>query len=129
MERIRRRADFLAAAGAARAGTPAFTVQSRSRDDKGRTRVGFTVTRKVGTAVERNRIRRRLRALIGRLDQARLARARDLVLVGRRAALSREFDVMLDDLRSALHRLDESRAGKPPSRRAATTAPEKNDAS
>lgn len=129
MERIRRRADFLAAAGAARAGTPAFTVQSRSRDDKGRTRVGFTVTRKVGTAVERNRIRRRLRALIGRLDQARLARARDLVLVGRRAALSREFDVMLDDLRSALDRLDESRAGNPPSRRAATTAPEKNDAS
>lgn len=83
----------------------------------------------MGTAVERNRIRRRLRALIGRLDQTRLARARDLVLVGRRDALSRDFDVMLDDLRSALDRLDGNRAGKPSSRRPATTAPMKNDAS
>jgi ribonuclease P protein component len=129
MERIRRRADFLAAAGAARAGTPAFAVQSRPRDDEGQTRVGFTVTRKIGTAVERNRIRRRLRALVGRLDRSRLTRARDLVLVGRRGALHRDFDVMLDDLRSALDRLDGSRAGKSSSRQPASAAPTNNDAS
>ena len=106
MERIRHRADFLAAAGAARAHAPAFSIQSRKRGDLGGCRVGFTVTRKVGTAVERNRIRRRLRALIDESTALDPQDARDLVIVGRRAALDRGFGKMLDDLRSAMRRLD-----------------------
>src|SRR5438874_4058560 len=60
MDRLRQRADFLAVANGARVNSAAFVVQSRSRDDHGPVRVGFTVTRKNGTATERNRIRRRL---------------------------------------------------------------------
>src|SRR5216684_3583813 len=106
MDRLRQRADFLAVAGGARADCAAFVVQSRRRDDDGPIRVGFTVTKKNGTATERNRIRRRLRELVKRLDAISMRPHSDYVLVGRRAALTCDFATMLDDLRSALHRLD-----------------------
>src|SRR6202161_2549454 len=106
MDRLRQRADFLAVANGARTSTAAFVVQSRRRDDNGPVRVGFTVTKKNGTATERNRIRRRLRELVKRLDIISMRPHSDYVLVGRRAALGRDFAAMLDDLRSALHRLD-----------------------
>ena len=106
MDRLRQRADFLAVANGARINAAAFVVQSRRRDDDGPVRVGFTVTKKHGTATERNRIRRRLRELVKRLDVLSMRPHSDYVLVGRRAALNRDFATMLDDLRSALHRLD-----------------------
>ncbi len=106
MDRLRQRADFLAVATGARMNSAAFVVQSRVRDDVGPVRVGFTVTKKNGTATERNRIRRRLRELVKRLDGVSMRPHSDYVLVGRRAALNRDFAIMLDDLRSALRRLD-----------------------
>jgi ribonuclease P protein component len=72
----------------------------------GPARVGFTVTRKNGTATERNRIRRRLRELVKRADVISMRPHHDYVLVGRRDALTRDFAAMLEDLRSALARLD-----------------------
>ena len=106
MDRLRQRADFLAVANGARANNAAFVVQSLDRKDDGPVRVGFTVTKKNGTATERNRIRRRLRELVKRLDAISMRPHSDYVLVGRRAALNRDFATMLDDLRSALRRLD-----------------------
>ena len=105
MDRLRQRADFLAVADGARVNSAAFVVQERCRDDDGPVRVGFTVTKKNGTATERNRIRRRLRELVKRLDVISMRPHTDYVLVGRRAALNRDFTTMLDDLRQALHRL------------------------
>src|ERR1700722_16883227 len=106
MDRLRQRADFLAVADGARVNSAAFVVQSRQRGDDGPVRVGFTVTKKQGTATERNRIRRRLRELVKRLDVISMRPHSDYVLVGRRAALDRDFSIMLDDLQSALHRLN-----------------------
>src|SRR5476649_2609559 len=106
MDRLRQRADFLAVANGARISAAAFVVQSRPRGDDGPVRVGFTVTKKHGTATERNRIRRRLRELVKRLDVISMRPHSDYVLVGRRAALNRGFAAMLDDLRSALDRLE-----------------------
>jgi ribonuclease P protein component len=106
MDRLRQRADFLAAAGAARVTSPAFVVQRRVRDDAGPVRIGFTVSKKVGTATERNRVRRRLRELVKQLDAASMRPHSDYVLVGRRTALSRGFATMYDDLRGALGRLE-----------------------
>src|SRR5581483_2233728 len=82
------------------------TLQGRRRDDHGPIRVGFTVTKKNGNAPERNRIRRRLRAAVRALDVMAMRPHRDYVLVGRRAALTCDFSTMLDDLRSALQRLE-----------------------
>ena len=112
MDRLRQRADFLAVANGTRANSAAFVVQGRRRNDDGPIRIGFTVTKKNGTATERNRIRRRLRELVKRLDVISMRPHHDYVLVGRRTALTRDFATMLDDLRSALHRLD--RQPKPP---------------
>src|SRR6266480_1027658 len=106
MDRLRQRADFVAVADGARVNSAAFVVQSRRRDDDGPIRVGFTVTKKNGTATERNRIRRMLRELVKRLDVISMRPHSDYVLVVRRAALNRYFSTILDDLRSALHRLD-----------------------
>jgi ribonuclease P protein component len=106
MDRLRQRADFLAVANGARINSSAFTLQSRRRDDLGPIRVGFTVTKKNGNAPERNRIRRRLREAVRGLDAMAMRPHHDYVLVGRRAALTCDFSTMLDDLRSALQRLD-----------------------
>jgi ribonuclease P protein component len=106
MDRLRQRADFLAVANGARINSSAFTLQSRRRDDLGPIRVGFTVTKKNGNAPERNRIRRRLRAAVHALDTMAMRPHHDYVLVGRRAALTCDFSTMLDDLRSALQRVD-----------------------
>ena len=114
MDRLRQRADFIAVANGTRATSPAFVLQGRPREDRGPIRVGFTVTKKNGTATERNRIRRRLRELVKRLDVISMRPHSDYVLVGRRDALGRDFATMLDDLRSALQRLD--RPGSAPHR-------------
>ncbi len=106
MERLRQRADFLAAAAGQRVAVPAFVVQVRDRRDPGPVRIGFTVSKKVGNAVERNRVRRRLRELVKRSGP---------LLCGRTAIMCSSAGVrrsdaasirMLDDLKSALKRLD-----------------------
>jgi ribonuclease P protein component len=118
MDRLRQRADFLAAAQGPRAAGTAFVVQSRHRADNGPIRIGFTVSRKVGTATERNRVRRRLRELVKRVDVISMRPNSDYVLVGRRAALSRDFQSMLDDLQTALQRLGRKPAETKPDRMA-----------
>ena len=119
MERLRQRADFLAVADGARVQAPAFTLQGRRRDDLGPVRIGFTVTKKNGTATERNRIRRRLREVVKRLDCVAMRPHSDYVLVGRRAALTRDFADMVDDLRTALGRIERSGAPRRPAKAAA----------
>src|SRR5436309_2372326 len=114
MDRLRQRADFLAVANGARVNSPAFVLQSLDRrsldrqnlgrDDSGPIRIGFTVTKKNGNAPQRNRIRRRLRELVKRLDPVSMRPHHDYVLVGRRDALTRDFATMLDDLRMAFTR-------------------------
>ena len=107
MQHIRQRADFLAAAGGAKANMAAFVLQARDRGDQGPARIGFTVTRKVGTATERNRVRRRLREMM-RLSaaDAGIKPHRDYVVIGRRNALTRDFSVLREDLQSALRRVE-----------------------
>jgi ribonuclease P protein component len=111
MDRLRQRADFLAVAPGPRVSTSAFVVQNRCRSDGGPIRIGFTVTKKNGTATERNRIRRRLRELVKRVDAVAMRPHSDYVIIGRRAALNRRFALMLDDLRSAFDRLDRRHPG------------------
>jgi ribonuclease P protein component len=68
-------------------------------------RVGFTVSRKVGNAVARNRVRRRLREIAGMVIPEEARPDLDYVLVGRQAALARDFAAMRRELHEALKRL------------------------
>src|SRR5262249_50095309 len=92
LERLRRRSDFLTAANGSKVPTAGFVLQARKRDEGGPVRVGFTVSRKVGTAVERNRVRRRLKEVVRLLGTTGLPSGHDYVLIGRRAALSLPFE-------------------------------------
>lgn len=70
--------------------------------------MGFTVSKKVGNAVERNRVRRRLREMVK--ATAGMAHAgHDYVLIGRRAGLTAPFAGMVEDLKGAFRRLNEGR--------------------
>ena len=104
MQRLRQRADFLSAATGLKLPTPAFVLQSRERGDDGPVRVGFTVSRKVGNAVQRNRARRRLREVVRLADPAWMSAGHDYVLVGRQGALKLPFDRIQDDFKGALRR-------------------------
>ena len=106
MERLRRRADLVAAAGGRKVTTAAFVLQARGRADNGPVRVGFTVSKKVGTAVERNRVRRRLKDVVKRSAAGRLRSGHDYVLIGRRAALKLPFVRLVEELETALRRLE-----------------------
>jgi ribonuclease P protein component len=122
MERLKRRKEFLAAVAGAKASTTGFMLQERPRGDGGPARFGFTVSKKVGGAVERNRVRRRLREIV-RLSAAQsLHGGSDYVMVGRRAALDMSFSRLAEDYAGALARLD--RAWRPADHAAerATTA-------
>jgi ribonuclease P protein component len=116
MERLRQRADFLAAAAGSKATAAAFLLQARKRKDVGPARFGFTVSKKVGNAVERNRVRRRLREVVRLAATSRMHSGHDYVLVGRRAALNLPFDRMRRDFDGALQRLHEGRGGNTESR-------------
>ena len=97
MERLRQRADFLAAATGVKIPAAAFVLQAKRCADVGPARFGFTVSKKVGNAVERNRVRRRLREIV-RLDGAtRVQAGHDYVLVGRKAALAMPFERIKQD--------------------------------
>lgn len=116
MERLRQRADFLAAASGAKVSAAAFVLQARKRDDSGPARIGFTVSKKVGNAVERNRVRRRLREVVRGAGQQRIRAGHDYVLIGRRAALNFPFARIADEFAAALGRIDAGRKGKTESR-------------
>jgi ribonuclease P protein component len=105
MERLKQRADFLAAAGALKVPSAGFVLQARDRSDQDPARIGFTVSRKVGNAVERNRVRRRLRELVRLQSTDGLRPGHDYVLVGRRAALSADFSDLASDYRRAVTRI------------------------
>jgi ribonuclease P protein component len=105
MERLRRRTDFRAAAAGLRASVGAFVVQARRRAEAGPVRIGFTVSRQVGNAVERNRVKRRLREMVRLSQGGGMHDGHDYVLIGRRAALAAPFGQMRQELDAALGRI------------------------
>lgn len=106
---LRARRGFLACArapGARRQRSKAFLLQACDRGDSAPPRVGYTCSRKVGGAVERNRARRRLREA-ARAVLPRHGRAGwDYVLVGFAGETARRpFAALIADLVTALGRV------------------------
>ncbi len=126
---LKKRGDFLRVRGGGRWATAAFVLEGKPRigdgsnrargapaSDKnpaqvtsqrliGGPRFGFTVTKKLGNAVKRNRIRRRLKAVVEQLAKSQARQDCDYVVVARAAALNRPFGVLAADLEQAFRRV------------------------
>ncbi|MEO0499380.1 MAG: ribonuclease P protein component [Pseudomonadota bacterium] len=100
-----KRRDFLAANRGRRAATDGFVLLLHDRrDDRPDVRVGYTVTKKIGNAVMRNRLKRRLRAAARTALPAVAPAGSDIVLIGRPGGLTRDFARLADDLARAVPR-------------------------
>ena len=102
---IAKRKDFLAANSARRVATPGFVLLVRDRKDGDDTkRLGITVTKKIGNAVVRNRMKRRFRALARVVIAAGGAEGSDHVLIGRAGGVERSYASLEAELAKALQR-------------------------
>jgi len=82
---------------------PGFVLLVRPRgDDNPVMRLGITVTKKIGNAVVRNRMKRRFRALARELLPVAGIAGADHVLIGRAGGVERDFDQLRNELVKAL---------------------------
>jgi ribonuclease P protein component len=100
--RLRRRSEFLAAANGLRSNARAFSLQAIPHPDRGQARFGFTTTKKTGNAVERARMRRRLKEAIRTTQGLPVRAGHDYVFVARREALSIPFAELSSQIARAL---------------------------
>jgi ribonuclease P protein component len=112
MSLLKRRREFLNVRGGARWATPAFVLEGKRRSNPAQEappdempRFGFTVSKQVGGAVERNRIKRRLKAAARDVLLEHARRNYDYVLIARRPALDAAFAALVSDLADALKRV------------------------
>ena len=121
--RLKTRPEFLRVAAARQKWvTPGLILQSLHRPaavlppssesggEEPEVRVGLTVSRKVGKAVERNRARRRLRAAAAEVMPVAGKPGHDYVLIGRRDTLTRPYEKLVADLHAAIRYVDRERA-------------------
>lgn len=135
---LKKRPEYLRVRGGRRYATAGFLLEGRSRspstspatdvagkDREGNLalesisgpRYGFTITKKLGGAVDRNRIRRRLKAALEAISPDAAKPDFDYVVVARRAALDRPFESLKADFSSALHHIHSSGADRPRKRK------------
>jgi ribonuclease P protein component len=85
---------------------PGFVLLVRPRDDGDSTiRVGFTVTKKIGNAVIRNRMKRRFRALAREILPELGVCGADHVLIGRAGGIERDYASLSAELKRALKKV------------------------
>ncbi|APG62394.1 ribonuclease P protein component [Sphingorhabdus lutea] len=101
-EMIKKRPDFIKANRGMKYVTPAFILLVLYRGHHAPKRIGYTVTKKTGNAVARNRIKRRFRALCHEILPHHGMAHCDHIMIGRKEALTRDFTQMANEMRTAL---------------------------
>ncbi|MFN0265232.1 ribonuclease P protein component [Tepidamorphus sp. 3E244] len=114
-ETLRRRADFLKAQSGRKAVRPGFVLRAQQRAEREDlpARAGLTVSRKNGGAVQRNRIKRRLRAALRTIDPTAMRPGHDYVVIARSGALALPFATLARDLETAILGLHRDRQSAP----------------
>ena len=113
IDRLRKRPEFIRLRDGARYRCAAFLLQAKSRPGEAGNetpRFGFTVTKKTGNAVERNRIRRRLKEAVRRVEGEFLQPGVDYVLIGNRPALNETMDTLVAELTRGLAQVNRKAA-------------------
>ncbi|MEP3421349.1 MAG: ribonuclease P protein component [Erythrobacter sp.] len=109
---LTKRADFLAANKGLRNARPGFVLLTRPNGGAGM-RFGITVTKKIGNAVVRNRMKRRFRELLRDALPKNGLPDHDHVVIGRAGGVERDFQIMAQELGKALSRAQDGK-GDPP---------------
>lgn len=112
VSRLIKRADFLRLARGRKWAAPGLVLQTAPTPDTADgIRVGFTATKKLGNAVVRNRVKRRLREVVRGVLPLYGQAGHDYVLIGREATAERPFAALIEDLKQALRKVH---GGRPP---------------
>ena len=112
VSRLLKRADFLRLSRGRRWSAPGLVLQmDPTPDPTPDIRVGFTATKKLGNAVVRNRVKRRLREAARAVLPLLGSSGHDYVLIGREATAERPYAALIDDLKQALRKVH---GGRPP---------------
>lgn len=125
IETLKKRSEFLALRSAKRFHSTSFTLQTLRRQTGSKPRVGYTVTTKIGNAVVRNRIKRRLREAVRSIFPHKAKLDHDYVLIGKRDATNEKFDRIVNDLNRALDHVHKIGA-KPIRKHGKTDSPDLN---
>jgi len=116
LPRLKRRPEFLRVAATRQKWVaPGLILQVRKRSIKeantNDARIGFTVSRKVGNSVKRNRVRRKLKAVAAIIMSKHAQGGTDFVVIGRKNTLKRPFAALIADMTMALKKLQTYREG------------------
>ncbi len=109
---IRKRSDFLAANRGLRVARPGFVLLANPNVGQGM-RYGITVTKRMGNAVLRNRMKRRFRELLWEALPAKGLSDHDHILIGREGGIERDFAKLREELDQALLRAAQGQGDRP----------------
>jgi ribonuclease P protein component len=112
--RLRNRAEFLRTRGGRSWAAPSLVLQARANETEaaGAARFGFTATKRLGAAVQRNRARRRLREAVRLVAPAHARAGYDYVVIARQGSLTQTFQDIVKELQTALRKVHENRTRK-----------------
>jgi ribonuclease P protein component len=118
IQTLKKRAEFLRVRGGGRATAASFVLEGKARVVEPSMqavigpRFGLTITKKIGNAVTRNLIRRRLKAALEHAARGLADPQTDYVVVARQAAAEQNFAALVADLTKALQRIQRAAQNK-----------------